>query len=105
MKNLCFHFPGYSGLARLHRLLFVAHHCPLLRVEALRLGVHHVMATYNTGLYLTMHKKLVEAATGPSEASASSSSNLPGTKFNSIFSWANYESSLIGPVHCDLFFS
>ena len=72
--------PGYSGLARLHRLLFVAHHCPLLRVEALRLGVNYVMSTYNTGLYLTMHKKLVEAATGASEASASSSSsssNLP----------------------------
>lgn len=73
---------GYSGLARLHRLLFVAHHCPLLRVEALRLGVNYVMSTYNTGLYLTMHKKLVEAATGASEASAaaaasSSNPNLP----------------------------
>ena len=77
---------GYSGLARLHRLLFVAHHCPLLRVEALRLGVNYVMSTYNTGLYLTMHKKLVEAATGngtaaaeaAAAASSSSASNLPG---------------------------
>jgi hypothetical protein len=53
---------GYVGLARLSRLVFIADHCPMLRVEALRLGLQYVTATYNTGLYVTMHKKLMEAA-------------------------------------------
>ena len=49
---------GYSGLALLYRLRFIAHHCPVLRVEALKLAISHVMNTHNTGLYNELHKKL-----------------------------------------------
>jgi len=63
---------GYSGLALLYRLRFIAHHCPVLRVEALKLAISHVMNTHNTGLYNELHKKLVTAL---NENQASS--NLP----------------------------
>ena len=52
---------GYSGLALLYRLRFIAHHCPVLRVEALKLAISHVMNTHNTALYNEVHKKLVTA--------------------------------------------
>ena len=53
----------YKGLARLSRLVYIADHCPPLRVEALRLALTHVMTTYNTGMYQQLHKKLQEAIT------------------------------------------
>ena len=49
---------GYSGLARLYRLRFIAHHCPSLRVEALRLAIAYVMTTHNTALFNELQKKL-----------------------------------------------
>lgn len=51
----------YKGMARLLRLLYVADHCPLLAVEALRIALSTVMTTFNTSLYLTIHKKLLDA--------------------------------------------
>lgn len=53
----------YSGLAKLNRLLFIADHCPMLRVEALRMALAYVMNTYNTSLYQQIHRKLQEAVT------------------------------------------
>ena len=50
----------------------VAHHCPLLRVEALKLAISHVMNTHNTALYNELHKKLVAALNDNQPAS-----NLP----------------------------
>merc|ERR1711884_42415 len=50
---------GYTGLAAIYRLRFIAHHCPVLRVEALKLAISHVMNTHNTSLYSELHKKLV----------------------------------------------
>merc|ERR1712113_816918 len=48
---------GYTGLAAIYRLRFIAHHCPILRVEALKLAISHVMNTHNTSLYPELHKK------------------------------------------------
>ena len=53
---------SYTGLARLYRLMFIAEHCPALRVEALRMAIANVMNTFNVSLYQTLHKKLVEAS-------------------------------------------
>jgi len=52
---------GYSGLSRLYRLRFIAHHCPVLRIEALKLGIHHVQQTHNTMLFAELHKALAAA--------------------------------------------
>ena len=51
----------YTGLARLYRLMFIADHCPSLRVEALRMALNYVMTTYNTNLYGLIHRKLQDA--------------------------------------------
>ena len=51
---------------------YAAHHCPLLKVEALKLGISHVMNTHNTALYNELHKKLVAALNDNQPAS-----NLP----------------------------
>jgi hypothetical protein len=52
---------GYEGLARLYRLRFIAHHCPLLRMEALKLAISFVMNTHNTALFAELQKKLLAA--------------------------------------------
>lgn len=74
---------GYTGLACLYRLRFIAHHCPMLRVEALKLAMSHVMNTYNTALYSELHRKLMAATSEQANQSgASSSSNLPDVASN-----------------------
>lgn len=70
----------YSGLAKLNRLLFIADHCPMLRVEALRMALAYVMNTYNTSLYQQIHRKLQEAVTSSSslpDAVAGAIHNVP----------------------------
>ncbi|KAF4524160.1 hypothetical protein B566_EDAN010615 [Ephemera danica] len=52
---------SYVGLAKLHRLMFIAEHCPSLRVEALKMALTYVSTTYNVTLYQQLHKKLQEA--------------------------------------------
>lgn len=52
---------SYTGLAKLYRLMFVADHCPSLRLEALKMAISHVMTTYNVSLYQLLHKKLADA--------------------------------------------
>lgn len=52
---------AYTGFAKLYRLMFVADHCPSLRLEALKMAISYVMTTYNVSLYQTLHKKLAEA--------------------------------------------
>ncbi|KAM0732032.1 COP9 signalosome complex subunit 1 [Formica fusca] len=56
---------SYTGLAKLHRLVYIADHCPLLRIEALKMAITYVMTTYNVSLYIMLHKKLVEAMGTP----------------------------------------
>ena len=59
--TILFNSLGYSGLSRLYRLRFIAHHCPVLRIEALKLGIHHVQQTHNTMLFAELHKALAAA--------------------------------------------
>lgn len=42
---------SYTGLAKIHRLIFIVDHCPSLRLEALKLAISYVMTTYNVNLY------------------------------------------------------
>lgn len=51
---------NYQGLARLHRLMFIADHCTSLRAEALKMAISHVMQTYNVSLYQTLYRKSVD---------------------------------------------
>jgi COP9 signalosome complex subunit 1 len=61
---------SYSGLAKLNRLLFIADHCPSLKLEAIKMAINYVMATtYNVAMYQLLHKKLADMAiTGPLSA-------------------------------------
>uniref|UniRef100_UPI00358E854E COP9 signalosome complex subunit 1-like isoform X3 n=1 Tax=Myxine glutinosa TaxID=7769 RepID=UPI00358E854E len=52
---------GYAGPMRVERLAFVAEHCPLLRMEALRAALLHVQKTFNVDLYEELHRKLTLA--------------------------------------------
>lgn len=40
--------------------MFIAAHCPSMRVEALKMAIQYVMGTYNVTLYQQLHKKLQE---------------------------------------------
>lgn len=53
---------SYTGLTKIHRLLYIANHCVLLRIDALKLAVAYVKEhTYNTSMYNTLYQKLAEA--------------------------------------------
>lgn len=41
--------------------MFIATHCPSMRVEALKMAIQYVMGTYNVTLYQQLHKKLQES--------------------------------------------
>ncbi|KAL1128949.1 hypothetical protein AAG570_013483 [Ranatra chinensis] len=57
---------SYTGLARLYRLMYIADHCPVLRVEALKMAITYVMNTFNVNLYQQLHKKLQQCVSGMS---------------------------------------
>ncbi|GFY57931.1 COP9 signalosome complex subunit 1 [Trichonephila inaurata madagascariensis] len=52
---------SYTGLAKLYRLLYIADHCPSLRIEALKMALSYVLTTYNITMYQMIHRKLLEA--------------------------------------------
>ncbi len=52
---------GFTGLMRINRLVFLAEHCPTIRLVALKLAISFVIETYNTQLYTSIHKQLTEA--------------------------------------------
>ena len=52
---------GYGGFMRIARLMYLAEHCPPLKVDALKLSLSFVVETYNTNLYTIIHKQLSEA--------------------------------------------
>lgn len=52
---------GFTGLMRISRLVFLAEHCPTIRIDALKLAINYVLETYNTQLYISIHKQLTEA--------------------------------------------
>ncbi|XP_037043961.1 COP9 signalosome complex subunit 1b [Bradysia coprophila] len=49
---------SYTGLARLHRLIYIADHCPSLRMEALKMAIVYVTSTYDVTMYQLLHKKV-----------------------------------------------
>lgn len=59
--DLDMYVSGYTGLIRINRLIFLAEHCPLLRIDALKLALNYVLETYNTQLYVSIHKQLSDA--------------------------------------------
>jgi hypothetical protein len=59
--DLDMYVSGFTGLMRINRLLFLAEHCPLLRLDGLRLALNYVMETFNTQLYISIHKQLSDA--------------------------------------------
>ncbi|XP_071040671.1 COP9 signalosome complex subunit 1 [Parasteatoda tepidariorum] len=52
---------SYTGLAKLYRLLYIADHCPALKIEALKMALSYVQNTYNVNIYQMIHRKLVDA--------------------------------------------
>jgi len=69
---------SYSGLAKLQRLQFIAEHCPLLRIEALKLAISCVQSTYNTGLYQRLHRKLTECVGGTANGASGAATSAAG---------------------------
>lgn len=59
---------SYTGLAKLYRLIYIADHCPMLRLEALKMALVYVQTTFNVNMYQLIHRKLLDAV---------GSSNLP----------------------------
>lgn len=51
-------------MAKLSRLMFIADHCPSLRIETLKMAITAVQETYNVTLYQQLHRKLQEAISG-----------------------------------------
>lgn len=84
---------SYTGLARLYRLLFIADHCPSLRLEAIKMAIHYVMAqTYNVNMYQQLHKKLADLNTNapqqsllPDVASQSGGNSLDVPAYDSVW--------------------
>lgn len=62
--DLDFYANSYTGLAKLHRLIFIADHCPSLRLEALKMAINYVTSTYNVTLYQHLHRKVCDKYTG-----------------------------------------
>ncbi len=52
---------GFTGLMRIHRLVFLAEHCSSVRLDALRIALTHVMDTFNTQLYSAIYKQYSDA--------------------------------------------
>ncbi|CAG9764386.1 unnamed protein product [Ceutorhynchus assimilis] len=71
---------SYSGLAKIHRLIFIIDHCPALRLEALKIAISYVMTTYNVQLYQILHQRLADVTSSmnvPDVAAASASQDIP----------------------------
>lgn len=52
---------SYSGLAKLQRLIYIADHCPTLRLEVIKMAINYVTTTtYNVSMYQVLHKKLAD---------------------------------------------
>ena len=66
---------AYTGLAKLYRLQFIAEHCPVYTVEALKLAISHCQHTFNTTLYQKLHRKLADTVAGT--ANGAGGDNLP----------------------------
>ena len=61
--DLDMYVSGFTGLMRVNRLIFLADHCPPLRIDALRLALNFIIETFNSQLYIAVHKQLTESFT------------------------------------------
>lgn len=80
MQDLESYANSYTGHAKLYRLIYIANHCPSLRIEALKLAISYVMTTYNVALYMQLHQKLQQTLNTPGlpdVAAQSSSQDYP----------------------------
>lgn len=78
--DLDFYANSYAGFAKLNRLIFIADHCPSLRLEALKMAINYVMETYNVNLYQHLHRKIAQTCGGPlPDVAASAASSLQST--------------------------
>ncbi len=59
--DLDMYISGFTGLMRINRLVFLAEHCPSIRIDALRLALNYVMETFNTQLYSSIYKQYTDA--------------------------------------------
>lgn len=59
--DLDMYISGFNGLMRINRLVFLAEHCPSIRIDALRLALNYVMETFNTQLYSSIYKQYTDA--------------------------------------------
>jgi len=75
--DLDVYISGYTGFMRISRLIFLAEHCPPLRVEALKSALNFVTETYNTGLYTSIHKQLCDAINKQNQAQNTSTPLVP----------------------------
>lgn len=54
----------YSGHAKLSRLLYIADHCPPMKIDALEIALNFVKeSTFNINAYMLIHGKLLDALT------------------------------------------
>lgn len=53
------------------RLMYIADHCPSLKIDALKMAISAVQETYNVALYQQLHRKLQEATVGYDNLSTS----------------------------------
>ncbi|EAA10359.4 COP9 signalosome complex subunit 1b [Anopheles arabiensis] len=96
----------YTGLAKLHRLIYVADHCPTLRLEALRMAINYVTTTYNVTLYQHLHKKLADNVSTlflPDVASQSTGSQeIPSFDATWVESKSKKSALKLEKLDCDL---
>lgn len=77
---------SYTNLAKLYRLIYIAEHCPTLRLEALKMAIIYVTTTYNVTLYQNLHKKVANlnaAVQLPDVAAQSTVQDIP--PFDSVW--------------------
>lgn len=78
--DLDFYSNSYTSYAKIQRLMFIADHCPSLRLEALKICIAYVMDTYNVPLYQHLHRKIVQSSGGPlPDVAASAAGSLQST--------------------------
>ncbi|EDS35568.1 conserved hypothetical protein [Culex quinquefasciatus] len=95
----------YTGLAKLHRLIYIADHCPALRLESLKMAINYVTTTYNVTLYQHLHKKLADLSGGstlPDVAAQSSSQDVPSFDSAWVETKSKKSALKLEKLDCDL---
>lgn len=62
LKDLEQYANAFTGMARINRMLFVADHCPSLRIDALLMALNYIKQhTHNVGMYQAVYQRLQTA--------------------------------------------